>query len=259
MWSPEKELDTVGKRTSGADAQPVAFPDTEAIGFKLFCMDGYGSHKFSINQCESHIKSDLDTISLSIDSRDTRKLKFLIDTGAEISIIRSSSLTPGVEYQLQEGVDIKRITNTVMKTEGTINLKLFTDTHETIHSFHVLRENSNMHYDAILGKDFLEERGSVIDYCSRQIIMNNEVVVNFDSKPTVNTTELCRLIFKARTETIVRVTTASKGLGLLSKSELIPGVCLAASLARAVNGGCLTNIINTRKTDVTIDLSRVDL
>jgi hypothetical protein len=86
-------------------------------------MEGYESQKFSVNQRESHIKSDLDTISLNISSRDTRKLKFLIDTGAEISIIRSSSLTPGVEYKLQEGVDITGITNTVMKTEGTIDLK----------------------------------------------------------------------------------------------------------------------------------------
>ena len=82
-------------------------------------MDEYESHRFSVNQCESHVKSDLDTISLSIDSRDARKLKFLIDTGSEISIIRSSSLTPGVNYQFHEGVDITGISNTVMRTEGT--------------------------------------------------------------------------------------------------------------------------------------------
>ena len=76
-------------------------------------MEEYESHRFSVNQCESHVKSDLDTISLSNDSRNARKLKFLIDTGAEISIIRSSSLTPGVNYQFHEGVDIKEISNTV--------------------------------------------------------------------------------------------------------------------------------------------------
>ena len=53
-------------------------------------MDENESHTFSINQRESHVKSDIDTISLRIYSRDTRKLKFLIDTGAEISIIRST-------------------------------------------------------------------------------------------------------------------------------------------------------------------------
>jgi hypothetical protein len=82
------------------------------------------------------------------------------------------------------GVDIKGITNTVMKTEGTIDLKIFADTHETIHTFHVLGKNFKLHYDAIVGMDFLEERESMINYCSYQIVMNNEVVVNFDPKPS---------------------------------------------------------------------------
>jgi hypothetical protein len=44
-----------------------------------------------------------------------------------------------------------------MKTEGSIDLQLFTDTHESVYMFHVLGDNSNLHYDAILGQDFLEE------------------------------------------------------------------------------------------------------
>jgi hypothetical protein len=128
------------QRASGADAQPVVSPDEKAIGCNITCRDDCGEYKFSINQCESHVKSDLDTISLNVDTRDTKKLKFLIDTGAEISIIRSLSLTPGVNYQLHEGVDIKGIYNTVMRTEGIIDLKLLMDTHETVHTFHVLGE-----------------------------------------------------------------------------------------------------------------------
>ena len=115
-------------------------------------------HKFSINQCESRGKSDLDTISLNVDSRHTKKLKFLVDTGAEISIIKSSSLTPGFNYQLHEAVDIKGISNTLMRTEGIIDLKLLTDTYETVHTFHVLGEPSELHYDATLGKDFIGDR-----------------------------------------------------------------------------------------------------
>jgi hypothetical protein len=166
MRCPGKELDTFGKRSAGAGPQPVASPDKKTVGCNITCRDEVKNHKFSIepgasykfsiNQCESHVKSGLDTICLSIDSRDTRKLKFLIDTGAEISIIRSSSLTRGVEYQLYEGVDIKGISSTVMKTEGTIDLKLFAHTHETTLTFHVLGGNSELPYDAILGKDFFK-------------------------------------------------------------------------------------------------------
>ena len=133
-----EELDTFGKWRSGTDTQPVAFPDQEAIGCHTSCIDENEGHKlnvircesqensdlntscieedegrkFSINYCESHGKSDPDTIYLYIDSWDSRKLKFLIDTGAEISIIRSSSLTPGIEYQWHKGMNIKGISNT---------------------------------------------------------------------------------------------------------------------------------------------------
>ena len=58
-----------------------------------------------------------------------------------------------------------------MKTEGVIDLRLLTDTHETVHTFHVLGEPFELQYDGILGKDCLE---SVINYCIRQIIMNGE-------------------------------------------------------------------------------------
>jgi len=65
MQCPQKELDTVGKHTSGADVQPVTLRHTETIGC-LSCWDGYNGHKFGISQCESHVKSELDKISCSI-------------------------------------------------------------------------------------------------------------------------------------------------------------------------------------------------
>jgi hypothetical protein len=73
-----QKLDTFGRRESETDAQPVASPDEKTVGCNLTCMDAGEGPRFSINQCESHVKSDLATVSLNIDSRDTRKLKFLI-------------------------------------------------------------------------------------------------------------------------------------------------------------------------------------
>ena len=48
--------------------------------------------------------------------------------------------------------------NVVLKTAGTVELKLLTATHETSHLFHVLEETSALQCDGILGKDFLEEK-----------------------------------------------------------------------------------------------------
>jgi hypothetical protein len=62
-------------------------------------------------------------------------------------------------------MEIKEISNTVMETLGKIDLKLFTDTHGTTHTFHVLGGKFDTLCHAILGKEFLEERKSVINYC----------------------------------------------------------------------------------------------
>jgi len=134
MRCPENELDTCGKRWSGSDGQLVGSPDSKVVGCSLTCMGQYESRNFRVNQCESHVKSDLDTVSLSIDSRDARKLNFLIDTGAEISLTRSWSLTPGVNCQFHEEVDINGVSKAVMRTEGTVELKHFyRDTRDNAH------------------------------------------------------------------------------------------------------------------------------
>jgi hypothetical protein len=56
------------------------------------------------------------------------KLTFLVDTGADLSVIKRSGLQPGIKYSLKGGINIKGISNTIMKTERTVLLKLFTDT-----------------------------------------------------------------------------------------------------------------------------------
>jgi len=145
-----------------------------------------------------------------------------------------------------------------MRTEGTVELKLFTETHETTHTFHVVGRDSEMHYAQFWVSIFLEERESVINYCSRQLV-RNEVIVNFDPKTRAIKTEPCRRTLMARTENVVSVPTTSKGLGLLPKNELLPGVYIASSLTRAINGICVTSIINTTEADQTVVLPWVKM
>jgi hypothetical protein len=48
----------------------------------------------------------------------------LIDTGAEISIMKCPSINSEVKHQLHKGIDIKGIGNVVLKTAGTVELKI---------------------------------------------------------------------------------------------------------------------------------------
>jgi hypothetical protein len=63
-----REMHAVSRRGTGHDRetevrageQPVVSSDKETLGCNLNCRDDYEKYKFSINQCESHVKSDLD-------------------------------------------------------------------------------------------------------------------------------------------------------------------------------------------------------
>jgi hypothetical protein len=84
-------------------------------------------------------------------------------------------------------------------------------------------------------------------------------MINFYPKLGTNKKEPCRLTLKAGSEHIINVPTHSKGLGLLSKEEILPEVYVASSLTRAVNGVCATSVINTNETDMIIQLPRVTM
>jgi hypothetical protein len=47
-------------------------------------------------KCTDHDETGLDTITINTDSSKSGKLKYLIDTGAEISIVKDTSMNPGL-------------------------------------------------------------------------------------------------------------------------------------------------------------------
>jgi len=55
-------------------------------------------------------------------------VKFLIDTGSEISLIKEASLNSEASYKLRKSSKNKGIGNAVLKTDGIVELKLFRDT-----------------------------------------------------------------------------------------------------------------------------------
>jgi hypothetical protein len=57
-----QKLNMFGKRESETDAQPIASPEEKTAGCNLTCKDAGEGPRFSINQWESHMKSDLATV-----------------------------------------------------------------------------------------------------------------------------------------------------------------------------------------------------
>jgi len=89
-----------------------------------------------------------------------------------------------------------------------------------------------------------------------------DVRLQFDDKVSTDETgNPISIILKARCETVVKVPTKSKELkvGLISKTELLPGVIMAETLTVVREGGCLTSILNMNDEDVSLSLPLVNL
>jgi hypothetical protein len=188
----------------------------------------------------------------------TEKLRFLIDTGAEITIVKGASLRPEFDHQPNKGINVKGIADTLLRTEGTVTLKLFTTTHETTHTFHVMGDNFDCRCDGILGRDFVEDKRTNISYCDREIVMG-DVIISVDPKTNRVERKPYKLTLKARTESIVGLPTTSKVHGLISKRAVAPGMYLAESLTMETKGYCVTSIMNTLEEDITIESPHVEL
>jgi len=110
-------------------------------------------------------------------------------------------------------------------------LKLFTETHETTHVFHVMGSSFSCQYDGILGQDFWKTYRATINYCDRTITMN-DVTMNFDSETDKTKDKIHKLTLKPRTKSIVSLPTKSEGLGIIPKREIVPGVYLAVVIRK---------------------------
>jgi hypothetical protein len=85
-----------------------------------------------------------------------------------------------------------------------------------------------------------------------------DVIVKFDDRDITDKQDKgINIVLKAMCETVVKVCTNLEELntGLISKTELLPGIYMAETLTIVREGGCLTSILNTTDADVSMSFT----
>ena len=211
--------------------------------------------------CTEPATAALNTVTLQVDKGVKEKLQFLIDTGAQLSLCKHTSIKEGSVYDPKRVVNVRGISCCTERTLGETEMGLSTENHETKHIFHVVGNGIRIPHDGILGQDFFMSKRARIDYKKREIIMG-DVRLKFDDRVlSGKQVKEISIFLKARCETVVKVPTNSKELkvGLISKTELLPGIIMAETLTAVREGGCLTSILNMNDEDVSLSLPIVDL
>lgn len=110
-----------------------------------------------------------------------KPLLFLIDSGASISILKKSTLPSDYEIDTCRSVTLTGITDHEIFTFGSANLQLFDLNSSTYsYSFQLVDDDFNMNVDGILGLDFIQYFGAILDFRNWLIYLFNDNDIDTD-------------------------------------------------------------------------------
>lgn len=129
---------------------------------------------------------------------------FLIDTQPDISLIKLSSLKNNIRINTSEIINIRGITDKVIKSLGVVYTDIFLDNCTIEHKFHVITDNINIPCEGIIGKDFIKSNKCKIDYGNNTIsfyVDDDKIVLDLLQGPDCDV-----LVIPARSEVIRKIT-----------------------------------------------------
>jgi len=124
-----KGVSTIGKQ------QP-----TDGPIYSISCI-GRESHEF---------------LRLKVDISKEDNLLFLIDTGADISLLKGNKLIGTTEYDPEKKVKVKCVDGFPMGTHGILEARVELGNSSIVHDFQLVNKQVDIPCDGILGRDFLK-------------------------------------------------------------------------------------------------------
>lgn len=169
---------------------------------------------------------------------------YLIDTQADISLIRASAISCNFNWKNKINtsniINIKGITQNSIRSLGTISVNFYVKNNVLPCTLHVVPDDFNIPSDGILGKDFIKYYRCNIDYDSMLISINTP----YDSfslpileGPGDN------IVLPARSEVIRTFTLKSENPCLIVDQEISPGVLIPKTIVSSKNP--LVRVMNT--------------
>lgn len=168
---------------------------------------------------------------------------FLVDTQADISVLKEQCISKPVRINEDEIIDITGVTEGVTATLGTIDIDLEHDSYSFPQICHIVPDSFNIGADGILGKDFLKDYRCNISYENMLITLryeNNTIDIPLHDGPNSDT-----IILPARCEVMrkVKLMKHASGSQLIDAQEIADGVMIARTIVSAKSP--VVRIINT--------------
>lgn len=166
------------------------------------------------------------------------KLRFLLDTGSEVSVIKQKFIPFGAHLRKRNQITLLGVSQKGIMSKGILKLPLG----DRKEDFHVVGGDFKLDQDGIIGRNVL--RDAIINFEEGYAIIKGVRYPLGASKA-----QIVRL--KPRTETIVAVE-VDKPLkeGIIEKQEVKPNILVASSLTKVDNYVGLVSMINLTEATV---------
>jgi len=106
---------------------------------------------------------------LDLDVGNGEKLQLLVDSGADISLLKSRRLLGTAEFEPKDRVRVKSIEGSVIEIHGSIETKILEGSLQIPFHFQLVTKQVDLLGDGILGRDFLKQMQAKLCYQSRTL------------------------------------------------------------------------------------------
>lgn len=166
---------------------------------------------------------------------------FLVDTQADISILKQSSIRVSSTLNKSRIIEIKGITHDSLRSLGSMDIELLMDDEEISHEFHIVTDNFNIDCDGIIGKDFLAAYKCRIDYSNNTFSVHTAHSANV--LKISNSLDGTTMTIPPRCEAIRQFKIDSAEECVIDQLILAPGVYTSRTIVHPKNS--FIRVINT--------------
>jgi hypothetical protein len=101
-----------------------------------------------------------------------KELLFLLDTGADVSVISSKKLIGTTKFEPRRKTWLKSVNEAVIETHGIVEAKIMEGSVSIPVEFQLVSNQIDLEGDGILGKDFLRKMKAQICYGNNSVRLN---------------------------------------------------------------------------------------